>query len=567
MFNFKDHLDRVKAAVDNVYGINNLAPWIEKHTFINGKRYSFRNYEYQLAILNDTAKTTITVKPAQVGVSELSYRYAIALCCTQDDFTTIYTFPSSSDAEKNGRTRIDPMIEGSPEVKRLVNAEMNNSEIKQFGRNSFLFFKGTRSATQALSTPANCVINDEYDASDITQASVYLSRLQNREHKLRKIFSTPTIDKYGVSKEAETAKRFRQIHKCDHCNHLFMPDYFQNVVVPGWTKTLEEITKKNIHETRWREAYLACPKCGKDPKFHPDRMEFVCENPNENHEAHAYYITPFSVPNIIGIPYLVNTSTKYERYSEFKNQALGLTGEEKDEAILESDITKALVRGELASSEFHVMGSDMGLVCHIIIGRETAQGILTIVHREQVHYTEFETRSLELAAKFRVVLHVMDSQPYTDLVTRVCRARPNNWGAMFVNTKKPAAFSLEEEPENLTEGKMAMRLVKVNRTVALDSLLGVIKSGMWVVKSDQNDLHFTQQMLSLKRVQKFTNSGELAYVWEKTGQEDDHSHFALLYMWIAAKLRFTVGGVGAVSAGVPLISVTKGPKYGTHGRS
>ena len=563
--NISDHLQRLKDGVSNHYGIHNLAPWIQRYTYINGKRYSFRGYEYQLAILEDKSRTTITVKPAQVGVSELSYRYAIALACTQDDMSIIYTFPSSSDAEKNGRTRIDPMIEGSPELKRLIDPEMNNSEIKKFGRNSFIFFKGTRSATQALSTPANCVINDEYDASDITQASVYLSRLQNREHKLRKIFSTPTIEKYGVSKEAETAKRFRQMHTCVHCNHRFLPDYFENIVVPGWNKTLEEITKKNIHETRWREAYVACPKCGEDPELSADRMEFVCENLNENHEAHAYFITPFSVPTIITPSYLVNTSTKYERYSEFKNQALGLTGEEKDEAILESDIAKALIRADLDSSEFHVMGSDMGLVCHIMIGRESAQGILTVVHREQVHYTQFEKRSLELAAKFRVILHVMDSQPYTDLVTRICRARPHNWGAMFVNTKKPAAFTTEEATEDLTEGKMAMRLVKVNRTVALDSLLGVIKAGTWVVKSDNTDQHFTQQMLSLKRVQKFTNNGELAYVWEKTGQEDDHMHFALLYLWIATKLRYTVGGVGAISAGVPLISVTKGPKYGTYG--
>jgi hypothetical protein len=346
-----------------------------------------------------------------------------------------------------------------------------------------------------------------------------------------------------------------------------LPDYFQNIVVPGWDKTLEEITKNNIHETNWREAYLACPKCGKDPQLSPERMEFVCENPNENHDAHAYYITPFSVPKIITPSYLVNTSTKYERYSEFKNQALGLTGEEKDEAILESDIQKALIKADLHSSEFHMMGSDMGLTCHIAIGRETQQGIFTVVHREQVHYTDFERRSMELAAKYRVILHVMDSQPYTDLVTRICRARPHNWGAMFINTKKPSPFTVENEAGDDKEGKMAMRLVKINRTVALDSLLAVIKSGKWVVKSDDTDRHFAAQMLSLKRVQKFTNMGELAYVWEKTGQEDDHMHFALLYLWVAIRLRGTVGGVGAISANIPLVSVTKGPKYGLYGNS
>ena len=563
--NYSEHIERAKAAVNNVYDIHNTAKWIEKHTYINGKRYSFESYEFQRTILADESRTTLTVKPAQVGVSELSYRYAIALCCTQEDFNLIYTFPSSGDAEKNNRTRIDPMIAGSPELARLVNPEMNNSEMKQFGRNSFLFFKGTKSATQALSTPANCIIHDEYDASDITQASVYVSRLQNRPHKLRKIFSTPTVEKYGISKEAETAQRFRQIIKCKCCNHMFLPDYFQHVKVPGWDKPMEEITKTNLHLTRWREAELLCPKCGRNPQLHPDRMQFVCDNFNEDYEAHAYYITPFSVPKIISMPYLVEVSTKFERYSEFKNQGLGLTGEEENESILESDIVRAEMQN-LASSELHVMGSDMGLTCHICVGRLTSDGTMLVVHRERVHYMEFETRSSQLAVQFRVILHVMDSQPYTELVSRLSKARPNNWGAIFVNTKSPMQFTLQTEEENPTEGKMELNLVKVNRTMALDSLLSVVKSGMFKLESsDQNELYRTQ-MQSLKRVQKFTKDGELVYVWEKT-DGDDHYHFATMYLHIAIQMRGTVGGVGAITAGIPLVSRSRGPVQRVYGHA
>ncbi len=561
---FSDHFSRLKSALEDVYNVYNTAPWIAKYTKLNGKPYSFTDYEYQLDILADKAPTTIGVKPAQVGFSELSYRYAVALTCTQDDFNVIYTFPSSSDAEKNNRTRIDPMVTDSPELARLIDPDMNNSEMKKFGRNSFLFFKGTRSATQALSTPANCVINDEFDKSDITQASVYVSRLQNRPHKLRKIFSTPTIEKYGVSKEAETAKRFRHIATCSHCNHKFIPNYFTDIVVPGWDKSLEEITKTNIHLTRWHEAYLACPRCGKDPNLHPSRMEFVCENSSENHEAHAYFLSPFSVPKIITPSYLVNSSTKYEKYSEFKNQGLGITGEEKEEAITATDLT--LFNGSLDSSELHVMGSDLGLTCHIVVGRES-QGTLLIVHRETCHYSQFEERTRLLSIQYRVTLHVMDSQPYTDLVTRICKQRPNHWGAIFVNSKSTQPFTLEKEEEDLSKGKMALSLVKVNRTVALDHLLGVIKQGNLLIQSSSENENYQRQMLSLKRVQKFTSDGELAYVWEKTGDENDHYHFATLYFWVATKLRGTATSLGAASLGIPLISAVKGPNYPTHLRS
>lgn len=562
---YNEHIARIRDAVNNVYGVHNLAPWIEKYTYLDGKRFSFDSHEFQKAILEDTAPTSIIVKCAQIGLSELAYRYAIAACCTQDDFTVIYTFPSSSDAEKNNRTRIDPMIEGSPELKRLVNPNLNNSETKQFGRNSFLFFKGTFSATQALSTPANAVIHDEWDKSDTTQGSVYVSRLQHKPHKIRKIFSTPTIEKFGVSKEAETAKRLKHMASCKHCNYTFLPNYFTDIKIPGWDKPMEEITKRNIHLIRWQEAYLACPKCGRDPQLHHSRMQFVCENNQENHEANAWYISPFSAHNILTPSYLVNTSTKFEKYSEFKNQTLGLTAEEKNDAILESDIVSVEMPG-LDSSEFHVMGSDMGLTCYTCIGRIATDGTFVIVHREQIHYTQFEARSLKLMAQYRVMLHVMDSQPYTDLVTRICKARPNNWGAIFVNTKSPQAFTLQTEEKDDKEGKMDLRLVKVNRTAALDALLGVIKEGRWALNSSDMNEIYRSQLQSLKRVQKFTKDGELTYIWEKTGDESDHFHFATLYLWIATQMRGTVGGVGAIAAGMPMARKTKAPAYPTQGQ-
>lgn len=551
---FDEHFSRITDKLDDVYGVTNLAPWIEKHTFLDGKPFSFKDHEFQIPILADPAKTSIIVKCAQVGLSELAYRYAVAACCTQDSFSLIYIFPAAADAEKNCKTRIDPMISGSPELKRLVNPELNNSETKQFGSNSFLFFKGTRSTTQALSTPANALCFDEFDASDITQASVYNSRLQHKPHKIKKIFSTPTIDHYGVSKEAETAKRLRQICTCNHCNHSFLPDYFEHVKVPGWDKPLEEITKLNIHKIDWKSAVLLCPKCGKDPELHHTRQEFVCENPTENHEANAWYVTPFSVPNILTPAYLVNTSTKYEKFSEFKNQTLGLTAEEKNEQITLEDLEKALLQQDIASGELHAMGCDLGINCHIAIGRMTTDGTLLTVYREVVHYTKFEQRTQELAAKYRVTICVMDYQPYTELVTRITQARPNWWGAMFVNTKSPLVFTLKEQEEEAEEGKLHLRLTKINRTNMLDKLLDMLKKQEIIIRKQEDDAEFKKQMLSTKRVLNFNvRSGQHEATWVKTGDENDHMLFAMGYLLVACMMRGTVQGVGAVSAGVPLI--------------
>lgn len=550
-----EHLRRVIAATRNSYTLSNMDDWICKYTFLDGKPFSFVDHEFQLPILRDTAKTSVIIKPAQIGMSELAYRWAIAACCTQENFTTIYTFPSASDAEKNNRTRIDPMIQASPELRRLVNPSMNNSEVKQFGDNSFLFFKGTFSATQALSTPANAVVHDEFDKSDTTQASVYISRLQHKPHKLRKIFSTPTVEGFGVSKEAETSNRYRHIATCTHCNHSFLPDYFTDVVIPGFDRPKEEITKATLHTLNWREAYLACPRCGKDPELHHSRQRFVCENSAEAHEANTWYCSPFSAPNIISVPYLVQTSTTFQRFSEFKNQTLGLTGEEANESILVSDIEGALVNHELISSNYHVMGSDMGIMCHICIGRTGETGELLIVHREIVHYTAFELRIRELTAKYQVILHLMDAQPWTDMVTRITRTNPHSWGAIFITSKSTLAFTLDSQEKDASEGKMSLKLAKINRTAALDELLNVIKSNKLIVHAQGKDIDasYVSQLTSLKRVQKFDKHQELFYAWEKTGKENDHFHFATLYLYVGLQMRGTVGGAGVASSGIPLV--------------
>lgn len=551
-------VNRMEAAAFNVYNLQNLDNWLCKNTLINDKPFNFKDREFQIDILRDPKRESIVMKPAQVGLSELSYRWAVGACCVMPNFTVIYTFPTAGDATKNNQTRINPMIEGSPELKRLVSPDLNNSEIKQFGKNSFLFFKGTMAETAALSTPADAVIHDEYDKSDMDVATTYTSRLQDKPTKIRKIFSTPTISNYGVDKESRTASRLRHMCRCNRCQHDFLPDYFNDVKIPGYDGSLEDINKINLPTLRYREAQLLCPKCGRDPELHYTRMRWVCENPDLDYVANAWFVTPFSAHKRISMPYLIESSTKYKKYSEFKNQGLGLTAEDKNESITLDDIESMQAMPFPASAELHQIGVDLGLICNITVGRELETGEVLVVHRERCRYTEVETRVSLLAIEYSATVQVWDSQPYTDIVNRVCSSNPNAWGAVFTQSKSPTAFTAKEEEEDEAEGKMGFRLVKVNRNAALDELLALIKSkGIIVNKSAENDI-FAKQMLSLKRLQKFTQQGELTYVWTKTGDEEDHYHFSMLYLYIAIRLRQTAGSPGMAAAGImPLLALKK----------
>lgn len=552
---FTAHLERLRSRSQDTYALSNLLPWLTKYTYLDGAPYTLEKHEYQKAIYESTAKTVIVVKCAQVGLSEMMYRYALGACATQEHLTVIVTMPTSGDAEKQNTTRIMPCIASSPELRRLINPELNNSEVKGLGT-SFVFFRGTKSTTQALSIPADIVISDEVDKSDPDVLSTYVSRLQHKPTKMRKLFSTPTIEKYGISLEAETAKRFRYISKCEHCNHKFLADYYQHIIVPGWDKPLEEITKRNLHETNWREAYLACPKCKRDPNLHHTRQQFICENNAEDHNSEAYFVSPFAVPEIITPSYMVEASTKFARLSEFKNQVLGITAEESNEQITEADLDRAITRNNLYSSEFHMLGCDIGATCHATVGRMTSDGTIVVVHRERIHYTVLEETVRKLSSQYRVVVSVFDSMPYTDLVTRLCNSNPNTWGAMFVTTNTPGTYTVVKQAEDAKEGKLSLRLVKLNRTPALDALLAVIKEGKLQVQDADDIGEWKAHLMSMKRVQKFDKSESLFYSWEKTDGED-HFHFSLLFLLTAIQLRQTAGSLGAAGLRVPLVSAFK----------
>jgi len=548
---FAAHLERLKTSLNNVFSLSQLADWITKNTYLDSRKFSFKNHEFQRDVISDAALTSIVVKCAQVGLSEIMARWTLAAVTTQDNFTAIYTFPTTSDAEKFCRTRIDPCISASPLLAQAINNSLNNSELKQFNGNSFIYFRGTMSETAALSVPADVIIHDEVDKSNLTQMSVYVSRLQHKPTKMRKLFSTPTVSRYGISKEAETARRYRQVMTCSCCGHKFLPDYFANVHIPGFDGDKREITKSTLKNVAWEQARLLCPKCGRVPEPGPEYMEWVCENPGEAYPANAWFITPFSAPSVITAPYLVKTSTEYDKYSEFVNQSLGLTAEDEENSITVQDLDKAIVHADLRSSDLHYLGADMGLTCHITIGRMTSNDELVVVHRESVTYTRFEERRRELCAQYRVVLSVHDAQPYTDMITRITEADSNAYGSYFV-TGSNVMFNVKKQDEEREEAKLTLRKVNISRTPAFDHLMYLLKQGLIKVQASDIDEEWKKQIQSLKRISKMDRLGEHQYVWEKT-DGNDHYHFSLLYLVIASKMRGLAGGFHPAAA-VPLLS-------------
>lgn len=533
-----NHFQRIKDGVGNTYNLQNLAAYVEKSIKLEGRKFTFgHEYGFQRDILNDDSRVNNTIKPAQIGLTVTTMAYVVAAACTQKKFHSIYGLPTAGDAMKLVTTKLNPLIDNSPDVARLLNKNIHSSELKEINGN-FIFIRGTKSETAALSISADCLVVDEIDRCDPDVVKQFRSRLQASKIQIVRQFSTPTINGVGISKEAETSKRYRHMSTCVHCNHIWLPSYHTDVVVPGYSGDLEYITKHSLKEIRWNEAHWMCPHCGLDPQLHPSRLQWVCENDSENYEAHSYFVTPVTACLVLKPSYLVRTSTEFNTRSEWMNQVLGETSENKEDQITLEDVEKAEATTPLDSSEVHVMGFDMGLLCNVAIGRVTQDDTILVVHREQVPVSQFEKRRLELIQKYRVVASVHDVYPYTPEVMRVCEYDANAYGAMFTTAKSVQLFTLTEKEEDVDEGKLNLRLLKVNRTSMLDEVKNAFKGGKIAMAPTITD--FSSHYTSLKRTQVFVKD-ELTWVWQKTGTEEDHQHFALGYMKLAWYMRSRQG--------------------------
>lgn len=555
-----EHLAQMHAAVFDTYDLKDVVRYIEDKTYLNDARFSFKYHEFQKDILSDTSKTVYCQKCAQVGMSEAMARYALGISRIVPFFSTILTMPFTNDITKFVKSRIDPIIQQSPDLAKAVAKTLDNSEQKCIG-NSMLHMKGTQGETAGLSVPADLLIHDEVDRSDAAKIGQYQSRLLHSSWGMTRIFSTPTFSGVGIAMYMKTARRKHNMCKCHHCNHYFVPSYHEHVHIPGFGGDKQEITKYNIHTLRVDETVFLCPRCGKEPELWPEHREWVFENPNDNFDAVGYYVTPFCLPKTRTPVVLVRNSVVYDSWTEFCNQALGEVNNDQAQQLTENDVLNARwTGGSLESSDLHGMGIDLGLTCYFTIGRLTQNGDFLIVHREACSLGDFRTVKARLSLKYRVVITVSDWQPYTDLVLDCQKTDKNLYGGQYVDGKDMQHYVVRTAEEEASEGKLAMNVVKIARNINFDEIMKLFKAKklFWQSIDQVHDELFKAHCLDMKRVQELDKYGEMFYNWEKSSAGQDHFFHSMGYLYIACRLRETATRATAL-AGLPLMRTVKLP--------
>lgn len=533
-----EHLERIRTQVLDGFSLRKVGAWIQKRTFLEGKPFTFKDHEYQERLVQEECNDLVVKKPSQVGFTELAVRWTLGVMDILGDIHVIYTLPTAGFAKTVAQTRFDPVIAGSEYLSERVNSNIDSTQTKQIG-SSFLYIKGTIGMNAAISVPASLLVHDEVDFSDQDVLSSYQSRLTHSRYKLRFRFSTPTLAGYGIDEAMKNSRRWFNFCRCNHCEEWFLPDYFRDVKIPGWNDDLKNITKENLHSVRYKEARLLCPHCGREPNLGPSFRGWVLENPNEAHPTTGFQVSPFDAPAIVTCAHLVESQTKYKRFTDFVNFGLGQCAEDGENRLTLEELKSLWVGGDRPAFSSHIAGIDVGLTSHLLVAGQIGDGRIMIVGMDQIRLSEFWKRFADHRLSTPISNGVIDSQPYVDLVAQVQSSHSGMYAAVYSESKSTEIFRIKDKDEDPDKLQNYLQMIDVNRNKALDQLMSDMR-GKKVLFHEPSCAPFKEtwlrHMQDMKRIQKPDKHGEFRYVWEKT-KGDDHFHHGTLYVWLAAQMR------------------------------
>ena len=555
---WRAHIDRLKASTLGRYKRQDIAKWIEDNTFLKGEPFSFKDHEFQLRIAEETSKSVVITKPSQVGCSELIARMILARTAIEP-LNVIYVMPTQNAASDFAKGRVNDIINESSYLSGLIDSSVDNVSVKKLGH-SFIYFKGASKDSQAISTPADVIVADEYNYANETVVKQYQSRLNHSKHKERIFFSTPTLPGRGVSAMFDEAMQHYRLVKCDHCGHWSWPNLPHDIRVPGVVEIdWATLNKAKLAKMKYLEAYFACPKCGKAPNYEPEHREWVCRNPNDNYNTVGYAVSPCDVPSIRHASDLVYERTEYARYVDFMNTACGLPYEDSESTYTYEELAACFTDQKGGSNMVRVMGLDMGLECACTVWAVNYDGLMILEHVEMIPIGILEARRGEIARQFRVSLTVVDSLPYTDTVMRMQVYDPNLYASVYVRSRSVETYSLKRYEDRPEEGRELVRQVNINRDPAFDAMMGHLRSGLMRFAVPEHKEVLIAHFMDMTRERQYTADNEMRYTWVKSAKGEDHLAHSSCMAFIGAKMRGASTGLATLPTSSVFTFKNKGP--------
>ncbi len=349
--------------------------WQQRHRSMlkPGLRFDLTRHRYLEGIYADDSTEVIYRKSAQCGISEFLLTDALWVC-DQRRGNVLYVMPTDKVMGNFSQARLDPAIEASEHLQRIVVAErtkarrgVDNVGLKRIG-SRFLYLRSATigqggKAHNLKSVDADCVILDELDEMDASVPELAYKRLGHSALKAMRMASTPTFAGVGIEAQWAASTQHTWHVRCKRCGNR------QPLEIEDLVTDFDELGRPEMWHGKGDGVppYLACRKCLK-PLDRLSAGEWVAAYPKRT--KHGYHVSKlFSAQNNLeGI--LANLSKADESdQQQAYNQDLGIPYKSKNAQALTDELLDKCRRdyalGPREGGAF--MGIDVGQVLNVVI--------------------------------------------------------------------------------------------------------------------------------------------------------------------------------------------------------
>ncbi len=488
------------------------AQWICKNTKLNGINYNLEDHEFQEAIINDTSQHVVVKKCSQVGLTEVAVRVALAFLIRNQGTTVIFTQPTRQMALNFSTTRVNDIIVESPLIKNLQDPAVDAKELKKLGK-SFLYIKGTKGASTAISVPADFIMTDEYDFSDLAVVGKYNSRLSHSKYKLIWRFSTPTIPDFAISSEFNKSTQNQRLQKCPHCNHWNKHDFFKDVIIKNSKLNVETVTLDDLLEIRPDDIQLLCQKCRRSLTYHDyTAQEWVATHPNRY--ISGYQVRPWHTASQRMFD-IIRAREDYELYSDWVNFALG-------EDYIDANQIFSLEKIEVVDINLGIpmfIGIDFGKECYIVTGIVDNNDLL-ITSYDLISEHNIKAYVKDLIKNYFVIGMVLDALPQTKLASDIRDLLPGSAYTAYYSDNQKDFYTIKANEQDVTIG----------RTILFDRILSIASLKIRDTKYLKKYKEQMQGMVKQRLKDDIVESERFVKV------QADHFLHATGYMYTAASI-------------------------------
>lgn len=495
--------------------------------------FSIRDCQYMADIMRDKARFVAVMKGAQARITTAFMLRAIH-CLINGIYPqgVIYYFPGRTDVEDFSKTRMTPLIDDNPCIKKHLKST-DSIFVKKVGK-AFLTLKGAtatkniegkkKDSMAARSMPADELIRDERDLFSQSIVDMMPDRLYNSKFKREVDLGTPTIPSFGIDKVFAESDQKNVMIRCGACNeYTCLADEWPRCV--GFNKR--------------SEPFFACIKCGKP--IDPLSGEFVPKY--RDREISGYHVPHLITPNCeLSLVMKRWEATKRDdtKLGPFRNSVLGLPYLATENSLTESDVF-ACCGDELMRTDTSIrhtaMGVDIGKRYHaVLIGEKIDKKRAKVIYACRVK--GFDAVG-DLAKQYNVKSAVICLRPYEE---EFGKFRDKHSGKMRV-------FGSEYNPSYKQKTYMKVDekagIYTLHKTQAFD------RSHNWV---KDKEVEFPRKCKEMQEVARQLSNpakildekedGSRVYMYIPRG--DDHYRSALNYLQIALEDLTAWEGMGTV---------------------